>query len=70
MNHSVAGMTNIEIKAKVPSLDVVRARLAELRNDGTLVCDPDSLIRGPYLRTIPGVHPCDGFFAALLQREL
>jgi 16S rRNA (cytosine967-C5)-methyltransferase len=32
---------------------------------------PDSipLTRGPYLRTIPGVHPCDGFFAALLERE-
>ena len=23
---------------------------------------------GPYLRTIPGVHPCDGFFAAVLER--
>jgi 16S rRNA (cytosine967-C5)-methyltransferase len=45
-------------------------RLAELRNDGALVCAPDSLLRGPYLRTIPGVHPCDGFFAALLQRKM
>lgn len=24
---------------------------------------------GPYLRTIPGVQRCDGFFAAILQRE-
>lgn len=48
----------------------IRDRLAQLRNEGALICDPDSLIRGPYLRTIPGVHPCDGFFAALLQREL
>ncbi|MFZ0629759.1 MAG: transcription antitermination factor NusB [Acidobacteriaceae bacterium] len=24
---------------------------------------------GPYLRTLPGVHPCDGFFAAVLERE-
>jgi 16S rRNA (cytosine967-C5)-methyltransferase len=23
---------------------------------------------GPYLRTIPGVHPCDGFFAAVLEK--
>jgi len=46
----------------------IRDRLP--RKQGTLLCDPDSLIRGPYLRTIPGVHPCDGFFAALLQREL
>jgi 16S rRNA (cytosine967-C5)-methyltransferase len=27
-----------------------------------------SLTRGAYLRTIPGVHPCDGFFAAILER--
>ncbi len=25
-------------------------------------------LAGPYLRTVPGVHPCDGFFAALLHR--
>ncbi len=25
--------------------------------------------RGPYLRTLPGVHPCDGFFAAMLVRQ-
>jgi 16S rRNA (cytosine967-C5)-methyltransferase len=30
--------------------------------------DPASLTRGPYLRTIPGVHPCDGFFAAIMER--
>jgi 16S rRNA (cytosine967-C5)-methyltransferase len=27
-----------------------------------------SLTSGPYLRTIPGVHPCDGFFAAIFQK--
>jgi 16S rRNA (cytosine967-C5)-methyltransferase len=27
-----------------------------------------SLTRGPYLRTLPGVHPCDGFFAAILEK--
>lgn len=31
--------------------------------------DPASLTRGPYLRTIPGVHPCDGFFAAILEKR-
>lgn len=31
--------------------------------------DPSSLTRGPYLRTIPGVHPCDGFFAAILEKK-
>ncbi|HEV2280390.1 MAG TPA: transcription antitermination factor NusB [Acidobacteriaceae bacterium] len=24
---------------------------------------------GDFLRTIPGVHPCDGFFAAILERD-
>jgi 16S rRNA (cytosine967-C5)-methyltransferase len=28
-----------------------------------------SLLSGPYLRTIPGVHPCEGFFAAMIQRR-
>ena len=31
--------------------------------------DVSSLTRGPYLRTIPGIHPCDGFFAAILERS-
>jgi len=48
----------------------IRDRLIELEKEGTLVCRPDSLLRGPYLRTIPGVHPCDGFFAGLLEREM
>jgi 16S rRNA (cytosine967-C5)-methyltransferase len=30
--------------------------------------NPASLTRGPYLRTLPGIHPCDGFFAAILER--
>jgi len=29
----------------------------------------DSLTSGAYLRTIPGVHPCDGFFGAILERS-
>jgi 16S rRNA (cytosine967-C5)-methyltransferase len=31
--------------------------------------DIDSILEGPYLRTIPGVHPSDGFFAAILERQ-
>ena len=27
-----------------------------------------SAVRGKYLRTLPGVHPCDGFFAAVIER--
>lgn len=46
-----------------------RERLQQLRDEGDLVWqDIDSLTRGPYLRTIPGVHPCDGFFAAILEK--
>jgi 16S rRNA (cytosine967-C5)-methyltransferase len=43
--------------------------LERLRTDRELIWpDAPSLMRGPYLRTIPGVHPCDGFFAAILER--
>lgn len=46
-----------------------RERLTELKTEGELVWkDIDSLTSGPFLRTIPGVHPCDGFFAAILER--
>lgn len=30
--------------------------------------DTATLLAGPYLRTIPGAHPCDGFFAAMIER--
>jgi 16S rRNA (cytosine967-C5)-methyltransferase len=43
--------------------------LDDLRASGELIWDGDSLVSGPYLRTIPGVHPCDGFFAAVVTRE-
>src|SRR5947209_7312921 len=47
-----------------------REELARLQAEGELVWkDLDSLISGPYLRTIPGIHPCDGFFAAILERK-
>jgi len=26
-------------------------------------------VRGNYLRTLPGVHPCDGFFAAVIEKS-
>jgi|SRR5579862_2427285 len=46
------------------------AELARLKAGGELVWpDASSLTRGPYLRTIPGFHPCDGFFAAILERS-
>jgi len=43
--------------------------LRRLRDRGKLVwTDIGSLLAGAYLRTIPGVHPCDGFFAAVLEK--
>jgi 16S rRNA (cytosine967-C5)-methyltransferase len=43
--------------------------LAELQREGELEWQElGSLTRGPYLRTIPGVHPCEGFFATLLEK--
>lgn len=46
------------------------ARLQGLKDEGELIWeDIDSLISGPFLRTIPGVHPCDGFFAAIFKRQ-
>jgi 16S rRNA (cytosine967-C5)-methyltransferase len=44
-----------------------RARLHELKAEGELTWpDVESLMSGPYLRTLPGTHPCDGFFAAMI----
>lgn len=44
--------------------------LEGLRTQGELQWSyPESLLAGPYLRTIPGVHPCDGFFAAILEKD-
>lgn len=47
-----------------------RTELDRLKAAGELTWpDAVSLTRGPYLRTIPGIHPCDGFFAAILERS-
>jgi 16S rRNA (cytosine967-C5)-methyltransferase len=46
-----------------------RTELERLKARGDLIWqDLNLLLRGPYLRTTPGVHPCDGFFAAILER--
>ena len=48
----------------------VREELERLRASGELVwSDVDSLVKDPYLRTLPGVQPCDGFFAAILEKQ-
>lgn len=47
----------------------VREELLRLQSAGALVWqDIDALVCGNFLRTLPGVHPCDGFFAAMLGR--
>jgi 16S rRNA (cytosine967-C5)-methyltransferase len=46
-----------------------RAELERLQQERELIWpDVSSLTRGAYLRTLPGVHPCDGFFAAILEK--
>jgi 16S rRNA (cytosine967-C5)-methyltransferase len=55
-----------------PSFRIVdsRAELERLRTEGEFALqDIDSLLSGQYLRTIPGVHRCDGFFAAILEKK-
>jgi len=61
-----------EVLADDPSIQIIdcRIELECLRADGDLAwTDLDSLTIGPYLRTIPGTHPCDGFFAAIVERR-
>ena len=45
-----------------------RKELERLRQYGELCADDmESLLAGTYLRTLPGAHPCDGFFAAIIE---
>jgi 16S rRNA (cytosine967-C5)-methyltransferase len=48
----------------------VKSELESLRARGELAADfaPDSVVRGSYLRTIPGIQPTDGFFVAMLEK--
>lgn len=48
-----------------------REELERLRSDGELALNEneiDLLVRGAYLGTIPGIQPCDGFFAAVIEK--
>jgi 16S rRNA (cytosine967-C5)-methyltransferase len=48
----------------------VRSELLRLQQSGELVwTNIDQLVSGDFLRTVPGVHPCDGFFAAVLEKH-
>ena len=60
-----------EVLGSHPEFRLVSCReeLLRLREEGLLVwSDIDSIVRGAFLRTLPGVHPADGFFAAILER--
>ncbi len=49
-------------------LKPVCTRLDELVKAGKVHANAvDRLVKGPFLRTIPGVHQCDGFFAAIIE---
>jgi 16S rRNA (cytosine967-C5)-methyltransferase len=46
--------------------------LEDLRSEGELALkqeDTDSISSGAFLRTIPGIFPADGFFAAVLEKK-
>ena len=46
----------------------VKEELLRLQDSGMLVWrNVDELISGNYLKTFPGVQPCDGFFAAIFE---
>ena len=68
-NHGVVE----EVLASVPGIRLLdcRRELQAMQERGELVWqDVGSITDGPFLRTLPGVHPCDGFFAAILEKTL
>jgi 16S rRNA (cytosine967-C5)-methyltransferase len=61
-----------EVLAAKPEFHLIdsRVELQRLKENCELVVDNiDPLLSGPYLRTIPGVHCSDGFFAAILEKK-
>jgi 16S rRNA (cytosine967-C5)-methyltransferase len=60
------------VLCEYPEFTLVECRheLERLQNSGELSVDKiETLLDGPYLRTIPGIHACDGFFAAIIERR-
>lgn len=45
------------------------AELQKMQAADEFISDSSTLVSGPYLRTIPGVQRCDGFFAAILEKR-
>ena len=63
----LAATPGVALLPVAPALDAMAER-------GVLTPEGHERLRatalaGSYLRTVPGVHPCDGFFAALLTRS-
>jgi 16S rRNA (cytosine967-C5)-methyltransferase len=61
------------VEAVAPKLKSIRTLsldpiLSDLHASGTLTQPLQGAIHGNYLRTLPGTHPGDGFFAALFER--
>ncbi len=61
-----AATPGVALQPVAPVLDALLARGVLTVEGHTLLST--TALAGPYLRTIPGVHTCDGFFAALLTR--
>lgn len=60
-----------ELLASVPKVRLLdcRKELQAMQERGELLWqDLDGITEGSFLRTLPGVHPCDGFFAAILEK--
>lgn len=45
------------------------SEIAALREEGELTGQLETFTRSHYLRTVPGVHRCDGFFAAVIEKR-
>jgi 16S rRNA (cytosine967-C5)-methyltransferase len=67
---------NLDVVEKALALDSsfhaldCRMELERLRGEGELAWkDPSSLVNQLALRTVPGVHPFEGFFAAVLEKD-
>jgi len=56
--------------ARELELGSISAELQRLQGETVMTAgNLERLIQGPYLRTFPGIHPCDGFFAAILRKK-
>ena len=62
----------LEANSSPPEFELgnVAKELSQLQNSKLLTIENiERLTDDKFLRTYPGVHPCDGFFAALLHRK-